>query len=42
MSKDITKLKDIIWKGNISYSDIKKLLASRTSSLEAFLKHGQQ
>ena len=40
MSKDITKLKDIIWKGNFSYSDIKKVTSIKNvffgSVLEAW------
>ena len=37
MSKDITKLKDIIWKGNISYSDIKKVTSIKNVFLGSVL-----
>ena len=38
MSKDITKLKDIIWKGNISYSDIKKVTSIKNVFLGSVLE----
>ena len=38
MSKDITKLKYIIWKGNISYSDIKKVTSIKNVLLGSVLE----
>ena len=38
MSKDITKLKDINWKGNISYSDIKKAISIKNIFLGSVLE----
>ena len=38
MLKDITKLKDSIWKGNISYSDIKEIISIKNVFLGSVLE----